>query len=99
MANTIMNPNRVIIVQGNWGAIGSITAGGTKTVTKQIPSKTGYTGYLMDLHLSDTDATGNNSKIVMGYSVSGSDVTMGFTNNHSSSLNPTPLYTVVYIAN
>ena len=98
-AGSIPNPNRVIIEYGNWGAVGSIAAGGTLTVTKEIPAKAGYTGYLMDLHMGDAAGIGSYAKIVMGYTINGNEVEIGFTNNHTGSLNPTPRYSILYIAN
>lgn len=76
----ISNPRPVIIEEGNWGAVGSIAAGETATVTKDLPTKTGYKTYLLDIHASAA-AVGSWSFVIYGYTVSNGTVTIGITNN------------------
>lgn len=95
----VMNPSTIIVEMGTWSQIGSVDPnGGTLSVEKNITAKPGYTAYLTDMHLSGS-ATGNWSKIAYGYTQDGNKVTIGVTNNHTGSLNPTLRYTIIYIAN
>ena len=99
-SGNLPNPHPVIVEYGDWGAIGSVAAnGGTLTVTKDLPTKAGYKTYLLDIHFSSGASGASWSHMFVGYTVNNNNtITITYTNNHTGALNPTPRYTVMYIA-